>query len=209
MSQPTTYDNPLTRMIERAKERNMGVERREAPVDAGASPSARSAVIGREVETPLTIAERAELDEKARALGILPKEAGEDNPYPTLADAMNAGSAVPDEVPVPAGAWAGEVPVKKATVSAFPRLPDFTKVGGIDLIRDVVYVDSMEFPISKADADEFRFYVIQIAHNVITQRLNEAVAALGVAVGEATRGEDVLKVQGEQVADGVSAEPQS
>lgn len=204
MSQPTTYDNPLTRMIERAHQRNAGEARREAPVDAGASPSARSAAVGREVPTPLSLEERAELDAKARALGVLPPEEGEGDIYPTLADAMQAGSAVPDEVPVTVGAWAGEQPARRAV--QFPRLPDFTKVGGIDLIRDVVYVDSMEFPISKQDADEFRLYVIQIAHNVITQKLNEAVVALGAAVGEAISGEGVSKVQGEQAAGSVPAE---
>lgn len=199
MAQPTTYDNPLTRMIERAHQRNAGEARREVPVDAGASPSARSAAVGREVMPPLSVEERAELDAKARELGVLPSEEGVDNPYPTLADAMKAGSAV--EGPPPP-----VEPVRQTASQASPRtvagvrLPDFTKVGGIDLIRDVVYVDSMEFPISKEDADQFRLYAIQVAHNVITQKLNEAVTALSIAVTEATGGGDeaVSSVQGDE-----------
>ena len=199
MAQPTTYDNPLTRMIERAHQRNMGESRREAPVDAGASPSARSAAVGREVEPPLTVEERAELDAKARELGLMPVEEGEQNLYPTLADAMKAGAPVEGPaVPAPAA--------RAAVVIEGVRLPNFTKVGGIDLIRDVVYVDSMEFSIAKEDADQFRLYAIQIAHNVITQKLNEAVAALGAAVQEATR-EDVPTVQGGEAGGGVQQGP--
>jgi len=202
MAQPTTYDNPLTRMIERAHQRNAGEARREVPVDAGASPSARSAAVGREVLPPLSIEEREELDAKARELGVLPSEEGVENPYPTLADAMKAGSAVEGPSVIATGG-APLPPLSKGQVVAGVRLPDFTKVGGIDLIRDVVYVDSMEFPIAKEDADQFRLYAIQIAHNVITQKLNEAVAALGAAVTEAISGgnEAVQEVRQDEAAE--------
>lgn len=200
-SQPSTYNNPLTRMLERGAQRNAGMERREVPVDAGALPSARSAALGQEVLPPLTTEERAALDAKAAALGILPPGEGNEGPYASLDEAMNAGASVPD----PVNQTASQVVAAQRTVAGV-RLPDFTKVGGIDLIRDVVYVDSMEFPISKEDADQFRLYAIQIAHAVITVKLNEAVASLGAIAGGSN--EAVLPVRGDEGTASLQQEEQ-
>jgi hypothetical protein len=201
-SQPSTYNNPLTRMLERGAQRNAGMERREVPVDAGALPSARSVALGQEVLPPLSTEERAELDAKAAALGILPPGEGSEGPYASLDAAMKAGSSLPDlPSAAPLLTSFGMPDARKATVGMMlpVRLPDFTKVGGIDLIRDVVYVDSMEFSISKEDADQFRLYAIQIAHAVITIKLNEAVASLGaIAGGNSGADEVVLPVQDDE-----------
>lgn len=180
-SQPTTYNNPLTRMIERAGQRQAGSDRREAPVDAGSLPSARSAVLGQEVMPPLSIEERAELDAKAAALGILPPGETSEGPYGTLDEAMKAGASVPE----PAQRMPAQASTTQRPTVAGVRMPDFTKIGGIDLIRDVVYLDGLEFSIPKEDADQFRLYAIQIAHAVMTTRLNEAVASIG-AIAAAT-----------------------
>jgi hypothetical protein len=97
---------------------------------------------------------------------------------------MQAGSAVPEKSADDIFPQRG--PRVTPVSTQFPRLPDFSKTGGIDLIRDVVYVDSMEFSISKTDADQFRLYCIQIAHAFITVKLNEAVSSLSAAVAAAT-----------------------
>lgn len=190
MGSPAIYpDNPLTRMIERASQR--GVERREVPVDAGTSPAARSAAIGREVELPpLSPEERAELDAKAAELGILP-EGQEDNPYSSMSAALAAGASVEGPAtPSPVVERTHIQAIHKVVEPALVRLPDFTKIGGIDLIRGVVYLDGMEFAIPKGDCDQFRLYTVRIAHAAITAKLVEAEKLLNAAVTGAVTGED-------------------
>jgi hypothetical protein len=185
MAQVPAYpNNPMTRMIERAAQRN--AERREVPVETGASPAARSAAIGHEViVAPLSEDERAELDRKAIELGIMPNDSaieGVVSSYASPEEAARAGSAVPD-LPESRQTAREFTDVSRATAretmaNEYARLPDFTKVGGIDLIRDVLYVDGMEFSIPKVDADELRLYAINIANQAIVAKLNSAVATL-------------------------------
>lgn len=191
MAQVPAYpDNPMTRMIERAAQRN--AERREVPVETGSSPAARSAAIGHEViVAPLSEDERAELDRKAIELGIMPNDSaieGVVSNYASPEDAARAGSSVP--TPPESRQNAREFmqdyarglterrTARETVAQDYARLPDFTKVGGIDLIRDVVYVDSMEFSIPKVDADELRLYAIKVANQAIVAKLNSAVATL-------------------------------
>jgi hypothetical protein len=185
MAQVPAYpNNPMTRMMERAAQRN--AEHREVSVETGSSPAARSAAIGHEViVAPLSEDERAELDRKAIELGIMPNDSeieGVTSTYASAEEAARAGSAVPD--PPQSRQTAREfTDVSRATAretvaNDYARLPDFTKVGGIDLIRDVLYVDGMEFSVPKVDADELRLYAINIANQAIVAKLNSAVATL-------------------------------
>lgn len=190
-------NNALTRLIERASQRNEGM--REVPVDAGASPSARSAAVGRVTEEqqlpPLTPEERAELDQKAREMGALPRGEGEEGQYDSLEAALAAGAPIPaPDAPVEVRQTAREfIATRGSAVQAMmgsgerqlalhPRLPDFTRIGGIDLIRNVVYVDGMEFPLPPSNAAEFRMYVIQLVGELVTAQLNGALMAIAQAM---------------------------
>ena len=209
-------NNPLTRMLEDAS--RMRVEgRREVPVNSGDLPSARSASIGRIVTDPppLSPAEKEELDAKARELGLLPPEGTESSNYVSQEAALQAGAPVERLTATEVIASQGGFAKNRQPASfggGIPRLPDFTKVEGIDLLRNVIYVDSMEFSIPKVDADEFRLYAIRIARETITKKLNDAMAALNAAVATVPTEEvmdggavkAVLAVQGDEGVQGVS-----
>lgn len=202
-----TYDNPLTRAIESRSALRTG-----AAITGEPLPSSRSAALGRVIEeTPLSPEERAERDAKAMELGIMPRPEGEEGPYGSLEQAAAAGAPIERTLTVNGmlteQARVPSVPVTARQVIAatggFPRLPDFSKVGGIDLIRDVVYVDGMEFPLSKEHADEFRVYCIQRAIESVNERMQAALAPLLKQPEVATSGhthEDVQRVQGGEAA---------
>ena len=176
-----TPDNEFTRMMARTTEVNRG--RVESPVGGGSEPSVRSAAYGTVSQpVPLTEAERAELDAKAIELGIIPRPEGvEGTNYATLAEAQAAGA--PISLPQPAFSRAASSMVSEACAfgvepRVYPRLPDFGQPGIIDLIRKVIYLDGLEFPLPQEDADEFNAYVVGIVHKELTARLNGALAKM-------------------------------
>lgn len=185
----TTYSNPFTRMIERVQSAGGLVE---SPVTGSALPSVRTAAMN--TPPPLTIEEREELDAKARELGLLGDEPeGEANPYPSLEAAISTGAPVESRV------TAREFLASRS--ASFPRLPDFAQVGGIDLIRGVVYLDGMEFPIPEGDVAKYRLYVIEIAHADITRRLAEAMKLYAPAPAEVTEAPDGGTEAGKDVSE--------
>jgi hypothetical protein len=156
---------------------------------------------------------------KAMELGIVPRTEEAAGEYGSLEEAMKAGAPV--EQPRLGGdqrdlammherGLPDRMTAREAIAREYARLPDFTKVGGINLILDVLYVDGMEFPVPKADADEFRLYAITIANAAIVRKLNEAVAALTGLVSKVTveavdagtagtvAGEGMLEVPGDE-----------
>lgn len=159
----TEYSNEFTRMIERVGGVQPGYI--ESPVIGSSMPMSRSAAMN--VAPPLTSEERAELDARAMDIGVMDRPAGEEGPYGSLEEAQNVGRSV--QVPT-----SSHTPGRQI-VTGLPRLPDFAQVGGIDLIRGVVYLDGMEFPIPEGDVAKYRLYVIEIAHADITRRLAEAM----------------------------------
>ena len=194
---PAVYpDNPFTRLLERAAERTGP---REVPVEAGASPSARSAAMGRVSPPPLSPAEKAELDALAIEAGIMPPEDREQGAFGSLDEALAVGSPVPRTVSTRSLAMPPE------PAAPMVRLPDFKKIGGIDLFRNIVYIDSMEFPISTEDADGFKQYAIEIAREYLTSQLTLALAGLSRASAppeqEETDSENVLPVRGEETTE--------
>jgi hypothetical protein len=203
---PSSYNNPLTRMIEGLSAHNAENRGSGAVVTGAPLPSSRSAAVGTIVEqpAPMSESERAEADAKLIELGIMPADGGEPNTYSSVEDAVRAGAPV--EIPVTMNFRKTEVDMARNERQIFVagqksgpvRLPDFTKVGGIDLIRDVVYLDGMEFAIPKDHADEFRVYVIQRVREVITEQLKTALESLLPPATEATSVgvEDVQSVQG-------------
>lgn len=170
---PVTPRNPFTDLIERVAEVNAGGGRRgmvEAAVSSGAAPTVRSASLGPLPE--LTDAEKAERDAKLIELGILPKPAEVEQPEvqeqaPVVSIAMNQRQVSKPEV---------------------PRLPNFARVQGIDLVRKVVYVDGMEFPVSEQDASDMRIYAMETARNFIINQFNAVFQMLVPATAEAKDG---------------------
>jgi hypothetical protein len=61
-----------------------------------------------------------------------------------------------------------------------PRLPDFKKVQMIDLINGKVYVDGLEFIVTKSELQMLRKFCVTTAKEQIQKALNEALAALDV-----------------------------
>lgn len=59
-----------------------------------------------------------------------------------------------------------------------PRLPDFKKVQLIDLINGKVYVDGLEFELSKEQLHMLRKFSVTIAKEQIQKSLTDALAAL-------------------------------
>lgn len=202
-------DNAFTRMIERTAEANRGggAGRVEGPVTAGSQPSVRSAAYGVQPDVPLTIEERMELDRLAIEAGIMPSVETEEGPYPTRAEAEAAGAPVTP----PRAVIADRQTARELTSLPFPKLPDFSKPGVLDLIRGVIYLDGLEFPIPEGDLAEFRAYVVTAVAADIQNRLNAALAQY--APKEATDGgvagnEDVQTVQEDPGQSGLQSEDQ-
>lgn len=210
-------DNDFTRMIARNAERNRGggADRVEGPVTAGPQPNVRSAAYGVQ---PLSVEERMELDALAMAAGIMPASEEETGPYASQAEAEAIGAPInpPREQldaenvlidpayssvsPLPSGLFARpgrHIPVNG--LPSFPKLPDFSKPGILDLDRGVVYLDGLEFPIPAVDLAEFRAYVVTTVAADIQSRLTAALAQYApvkeAADGGAVRDEDVRQVQ--------------
>ena len=173
---PALYpDNPLTRAL---------TDRNGSPVTGTPLPSTRSAVLGRAVTAPpeLTSEEREELDRKAVELGIMPKPDFEASKYRTLTDALNAGASV--------------APPARSFAPVEYRLPDFSKVGAIDLVRNVVIVGDLEFAITLDDSERFKKFAINVARNAIEKQFTDALRSLQQGDKDGlSAGEDVQQVQ--------------
>lgn len=210
-------DNQFTRMIAEVAERNRGggMDRVEGPVTAGSQPSVRSAAYGIQPEqAPLTIEERMELDALAQQAGFMPFNEEEDGPYQSLADAQAAGApvAAPREDLVSRQSAREFRAPSAVNALPYPKLPDFSQPGVLDLIRGVIYLDGLEFPIPAGDLAEFRAWCVTAVAADIQTRLNAALAQY--APKEATDGgvagnEDVRQVQEDAGPSGVqsSVEP--
>jgi hypothetical protein len=176
--------NDYTRMIEATRSANASGVRGIGVASASPLPTAQSADLGRVVEEQarpeLTPAERAELDAQARAAGIMDERIGTApegtaSAYSSQEDAVAAGAPVvrtPRAVVTPTGRVVTSALVPPIVA---PRLPNFRKVEGIDLLRDRVLIDGMEFPISAEDARGFKEFVVETARAAIMEKLNEAV----------------------------------
>ncbi len=156
-----------------------------APVTALTGPRVSSAemLAGPRELTPAEAAEQADLDRKAREIGILPPaEEGEVAPENrmTAREIMEAAlppQAGPVKVSIPA--LSAGVPLTNTTFLE-PRLPDFTKIQGIDLIRNVAYVDTFEIPLSEEFVKEVKGVILDLAVDLVTAKLAEAIKTLNL-----------------------------
>lgn len=182
--------NPLTQMLDRVKEinaqsgapagRSVGT-----PMIHGGGPRVRTA----QMDAPpiLTPEETLDLDEKARAIGILPPDE-DDNPYPPVGPPEETRQTAREFLGLSASDIveyqrdrAGYSPLPSTPIA--PRLIDFKKIQGIDFHRNIAYVDGFEIEIPEEKIKEFKRYIIDLAVKFVTTQLNDAIAELNESEG--------------------------
>jgi len=135
--------------------------------------------------------------------GIAAAAESQDDLYGSLEDAIRAGAPVGadadaveaealrhrEPVPVfpqPVGARSPRMTVGRQTAREFiaadaasqlPRLPDFRKVQMIDLINSKIYVDGLEFVLTKEQLQMLRKFCVTTAKEQIQKSLADALAA--------------------------------
>jgi hypothetical protein len=181
-------NNAMTEVIRRAQRINAeaglpaGRNAVNQPVTVGSGTSVRSAAMND--PRPLSAEEVEARDARARELGLLPKLEGEDNPYGSLADAQAAGmpvelnTALDKEVRRQGGMARPSVDVPAS--QSMVRLPDFTKVQMFDFIRNVIYIDGLEFAIPADDVRDMKRYAVDLALDHVVKQLADALIAFGV-----------------------------
>lgn len=188
--------NDFTDMIEETSRQNVTGVRRAGVASALPLPTVRSSDLGQEIpeQAPLSPDELAELNRLAASIGMKDERIGtadvSPGAYATLEDAINAGAPVAPVERVPAGtqgmaleqvarnqslgAQQGRQNARQFLAAAVPRLPDFRRVEGIDLMHNRVLVDGMEFPITEMEAMGFKKFVVETARTAIMDKLSEA-----------------------------------
>jgi hypothetical protein len=130
---------------------------------------------------PLSPDERAELDAHARELGLMPGEVQEeDSKYATLEEAIEAGRSVHPPAPVgqpmdPTDRPTARQFLARARVVETTRLPNFSKVQGIDLVRSVALVDGLEFALDQDTIVSLRTLVLGIAREQVMAQFDAAL----------------------------------
>jgi hypothetical protein len=66
-----------------------------------------------------------------------------------------------------------------------PRIPDFTKIEGIDLVNDRVVVDGLDFPITVEQSNEFKEFVMGVVRDAILAKLEEAATSFAARLTKA------------------------
>jgi len=169
---------------------------------------------------PLSDAERAALDAKAKALGIMPKDELDELMDDDDEDEEEAATQAPAPVvtaatgiPRPGSARRrlekgheatvvhSDNPRIQVPIMSRPQLPDFRKVETFDLVSSVIYVDGMAFPIPTADLGMMKTYAVQVALDHVVRQLALALIEFGVPAAAADAAAKSLR---DQVADGRS-----
>ncbi len=165
-------NNPLTQMLHEVKRIN-----RERGAPAGKTSGVPiipvsnvrvSSAAMLEPPKPLPETEQRRLDELARAEGIDIPVDEEENQYPAV--------LAPDFTRLPTE------DISRQTAREFlqerPRFIDFKKIQGVDLIRNVAFVDSFEIALPEEKAYQIKNDIIDLAIDFVTKQLAEALTAL-------------------------------
>lgn len=157
-------------------------------VSASPPPAVRSSSWGQ--ETPLSPEEVAELDARYAEMIAVP----------------------------PTATAAGSVSALVAPVYKRPAAINFQNIQGIDLERNVVRVDDMEFPLDSEDVRQVRLLCVDCVLNAVVAGLGELLTTYGISTNlikaqmrEAVleRGQETAQVQDRQNAPGEGAGPES
>ncbi len=177
------------------------------PANAEPPTRVRSAAMREPVvQKPLTPEEKAELDRKAREIGILPPS---DDVLDELSDDEDEPAPVPSPVPNeslipkpgsirnraqrPRDVTATVIHPQSGQPVSKPMLPDFTKVQAFDLVSGTIYIDGMAFPIPSEDQVAMKAYAVGIALDSVVAQLAMALIAFGVPESVANEAADKLR----------------
>jgi hypothetical protein len=214
MSQPAQEkDNALTRFMRDVADTNAAAglpAGRSAGGPAGIDPPTRVRTAAMKeplIVKPLTKEEKADLDRKAQALGIMPKDEldelaePEDDDAPAGADLV-MGPMIPTPGSIrhprtePPYTGPGSGP-NRQTAREFmndrTRLPDFTQVQSFNLETNTIYVDGMSFPIPEEDVTAMKSYAVQIVIDHVVAQLAKALIEFGVPPTVATEAAERLR----------------
>jgi hypothetical protein len=211
-------ENDFTRMIEMTRSENRtGIRRNVGVASATPMPTVQSAAVGQPVSEPppLTAEEREVLDKMAIEAGVRDPRLGNTDKEPSTAygsleEAIAAGAPVNRPVPttdptmdrMTAREFLGgvgprtDLTMRRAAMAAIgaPRIPDFTKIEGIDLVNNRVVLDGLDFPISAEQAAEFKQFVMGVARDAILAKLEAAVALFTLpAAAETLDGDEAVQ----------------
>jgi len=137
-------------------------------------PLVRSAEVNRPPDI-LSPEEYAERDRLAREIGILPPSEEEPPAYPTWESAAKIGR---EDIINPVAFQGSAREYIGETKNELPRLIDFKKIQGIDLILNCVYVDGFRIPLPEETVKQYKQDVLNLAVNFVTQQLAEALAEI-------------------------------
>lgn len=210
-------DNVLTRFMRQVADVNAAAgfsagRSSEGPAGADPPTRVRSNAMASSLK-PLTAEERAELDRKAKELGIMPKDEldelaePEDNEEMLMVPVPSVGLPVPGSVRAVAPSQilkdarggVGAIPVRR------PQLPDFRNVEVFDLTTDTIRVDGMTFPIPPEDVLAMKSYAVQIVLDHVVAQLAKALIEFGVPGTAATEAAERLR---ESINDRKEAMPE-
>ena len=183
--------NPATQIMEALQRANAGAGAPAGrsysgggPINVGVPSRVSSAAMSGEVPPPRTISpeERAELDAKARELGIMEKDETGDDKYGSMEAALAAAAPVERPVdPMIARRASVERMIGPAMFDAQrpsltrARLIDFKRVQSVDLMRGIAIVDDFEIELASVDVRAIKKLVLDYAVNYVTRQLAEAL----------------------------------
>lgn len=149
-------DNPITRIARQVADHNAGAGMMRS---YGPQVRVESAAMHQPVELPP--GEQARLDALAAQHGVPMSDLGE------AEEAQHRGPSLAETARLSFGAYAPVAP---------PRLPDFTKIEGIDLKRGEVIVDGLRFPVPADDLRDMWGYAMVIVKEAVMAQFERALA---------------------------------
>lgn len=85
------------------------------------------------------------------------------------------------------------------------KLPDFSKVQGFDLMKGVLVVDDVEFPLQEVDIRDMKKFALHVVLEGMTIQVAQALIAFGIPVEMARQTAETLrKTAAESATGGVS-----
>ena len=211
--------NILTQMIERASAQKVSGQDRMVGMPQGL-PTVRSSDLGTvqpEPLPPLTPEEKAELDAKAEALGILPHEQDVDglvfaDSYASDEDVAAEMARVQSEAEAnhpPAPPIARETHRQhmghrqdRTFVKMTPTMPDFSKIERIDFTTSSIIIDGMSFPLPPENSRRYCREAIATVSFLLQEQFKVALAAFAAEVPSGDTGPAVPEVRSDGQPDG-------
>lgn len=188
---PVEKNNALTRFMRQVADTNAAAglpAGRSAGGPANVDPPTRvrSGAMRTPIPVkPLTSEEKAELDRRAKALGIMPKdeldelaESEEEEEEKELLEAKRSTIPIPGTLRKSQQPSFYGPPIPSSVTQS--QLPDFTQVQRFDLTTNTIYVDGMSFPIPPEDVIAMKSYAVQIVLDHVVAQLAKALVEFDI-----------------------------